>query len=147
VANIRGLSVVWFVLPLFATVGMTVGLSQLGPAWAAHNGEGVQGTFTAQWEKCKRSSCHYEGRWAAADGSKSFSRTTLNGDDVQLSGEGTAPALYSGDSDNVYATAGVSAPIAQTVLVVACFLAGIGWLIFVVRKVIGLFRRSEPVHV
>ncbi|WP_033222860.1 hypothetical protein [Kitasatospora phosalacinea] len=123
----------WIGLPFFALVGLAKAAPDLVPAWKAHGGSGVTGTYTALRESCGRRSCSYYGDWKAADGSSSRTDVLLYDDPDSLRVGGTVEALDSGSSDGVFATGGGYTYLIVTGFALGGLAAAVAWPVFLWR--------------
>lgn len=133
----------WVGLPVIAVVGLAISSQDVVPAWRAKSGAGTAGVFTAVREECGRRSCSWHGDFVPADGGAARKDVILYDDPDGLSTGGSAPARDTGARNGVFATAGGSTWLLVTAFTLAGALAGIGWVVLIVRTIIGQRRRDE----
>ncbi|GHH79360.1 hypothetical protein GCM10018781_57230 [Kitasatospora indigofera] len=123
----------WIGLPFIAFVGIAKAAPDLLPAWKAHGGSGVTGTFMAAEESCSHGSCDYYGSWKAADGTSTRTNVLLYDEPASMRVGGTAEALDSGAAGGVFSTEGGSAYLLVTAFAVGGLAAAIAWPVFLWR--------------
>ena len=133
----------WAGLPFLAVLGFVFGIGDLVPAWQAHNGGGVTGTFTAVREDCGRRSCTIYGDWVAADGSRGRDDVIIYDEPDGTNPGDTVAALDTGARNGVFAAAGGSTYLLVTGFVLAGVAALAGWIL-VIRAALRR-RRAAPV--
>jgi hypothetical protein len=131
----------WAGLPLIAAMGLMFGSFDLVPAWQAHSGGGVAGTFTAQREDCGGHSCDFFGSWTSADGSRSLEDIGIYDEPDSFSTGQSIQAVDTGARHGVFATTGGSTYLLISAFVLAGVAALVGW-ISVIRNA---FRRRRLV--
>lgn len=134
----------WVGLPLIAAAAFALS-PNLVPAWKAHNGTGVHGTFTAGHTECSRRSCTVYGDWTSVDGGTTRTDVILYDDPDGLTMGGAVDALDSGADNAVFASAGGSTYLLATGFVVAGIAAAIGWVFVIVNAVRRLRGRRQQV--
>jgi hypothetical protein len=134
----------WIGLPAIAAAGIYFGSIDLMPAWKAHNGGGVVGTFTAEREECGRRSCTLYGSWKATDGSSDRADVILYDEPETLTGGRTTEAVDTGARSGVFATAGGSMYLMVTGFLVGGIVALVAW-VFVLRNALRRRRDTEAV--
>jgi hypothetical protein len=133
----------WLGVPLLCVAALFYGSQDVGPAWTAKFGHGVQGTFTAQDQSCGRYHCQWRGSFTSDDG-------VIHRDDVGLATGGsdlnlgdTTAAIDTGDRTLVYPVDGGSDWLILPPLMVTAVGFLIAWGISLWRR----RRRIEAVPV
>jgi hypothetical protein len=136
-----------------AFLGLLSGLTleSIGPAWAAHEGHGLRGTFVATAEHCDKS-CSWTGNFlpdAALNVRPDVGITEADG----ITGVGSrVRAIDSGETGTVYPLGGGDEWLLCTGGAVLCSVGILGWLAgFVVRPIrrlhlVGRFRIALALH-
>src|SRR5262245_34985140 len=96
----------WIGLPVIAVIGLGFSVRDVGPAWDAKNGKGIEGTFTAKREDCGKRSCSFYGDWVASDGSKTRPDVILYDEPDSMRIGDTTDALDSGARAGVFTKGG-----------------------------------------
>jgi hypothetical protein len=135
IGNLRRQIFLWIGLPVVAVAAVIFGAVDVVPAWQAKSGEGVSGTFTPAYQKCKRGSCTFTGTWKADDGSRTRTDVKLYDEPDSLTVNGSTKALDTGARNGVFATEGGSSYLLITGFAVLGIAAGIGWIFLVVRTI------------
>lgn len=128
----------WIGLPLIAVIGLGFSVRDVGPAWAAKNGEGTVGTFTAKREDCGRRSCSFYGDWVSADGAGRRSDVILYDEPDSMSIGGTTEALDTGARTGVFTKGGSGTFYLTVAITLAGVAAAIGFIFVLIRR----FRRK-----
>jgi hypothetical protein len=126
---------VWIGLPVIAIAGLIFGAFDLVPAWQAKAGNGTPGTFTALHEECGRRSCTWYGDFATTEGGRQRTDVILYDQPDGLAVGKAVPAHDTGARKGVFSAAGGSTWLLMTGFVVAGVIAGVAWVIIVVRLV------------
>lgn len=87
----------WVIMPIVCVVGLFYGTQDLPHAWAARQGYGTRGTFTAETLICGRRSCQWHGTFTSDDGTVHRDEVVFTTGSPDLVQGQTAPALDTGD--------------------------------------------------
>ena len=131
----------WVALPAIAFLGLFFGVQDIGPAWDAKNGNGVEGTFTAQREDCGRRSCSFNGDWASSDGTKTRTDVILYDEPDSMEIGDSTDALDTGGRAGVFTKGGSMTFYLTAAFVLAGIAAAIGFIFVLIRA---LTRKREP---
>ncbi|MGW5672330.1 hypothetical protein, partial [Micromonospora sp. NPDC003776] len=130
----------WVGLPVIAVIGLVIAAPDVGPAWRAKSGDGTPGTFTALREECGKRSCKWHGDFVPSGGGAARKDVILYDDPDGLTTGGTAAARDTGADKGVFSTTGGSTWLLVTGFAVGGALAGVAWLVLIVRTVLGRRR-------
>ncbi|MFI7426163.1 hypothetical protein ACIBPB_04190 [Micromonospora sp. NPDC049836] len=133
----------WVGLPVIAVMGLAFAAPDVGPAWRAKSGAGTPGTFTAVNEECSRRSCTWHGDFVPADGGAVRKNVILYDDPAGLTTGGSAAAHDTGAGKGVFSTTGGSTWLLVTGFTVGGALAAVGWVVVIVRTIMGRRRADE----
>ena len=128
----------WFAIPVLALVIIHGGLASFRADLAAHDGLGVQGTFTATSERCSKSDCTWSGTFRARD--EVLRGVSYNEGHANLSLGQQIPALDVGAAGWVYPSDGGWHWWLDPALMVVA-VVGFG---FWVRWTVKIRRRGRP---
>ncbi|SBT50718.1 hypothetical protein [Micromonospora auratinigra] len=131
----RGRVFLWVGLPVIAVLGLAFVGPDVLPAWQAERGAGTAGTFTAVDHHCGRRSCTWSGDFAPAGGGAVRRDVLLYDAPSGLAVGGTAPARDTGASRGVFCTDGGETFLLITGMALAAALAGVGWVLLVLRTI------------
>jgi hypothetical protein len=132
----------WVGLPAITFAAFAFAAPNVGPAWRAHNGDGISGTFTAVGSECGRRSCTLRGTWTATDGSATRPDVALLGGPDSLPVDGTVEAVDAGADDGVFVLP-TNHHLIYIGLVLAGVLAAVGWIFVIIRAVKRRAARPE----
>ncbi|MFG2054077.1 hypothetical protein ACGFI9_08580 [Micromonospora sp. NPDC048930] len=133
----------WVGLPVIAVMGLAFAAPDVGPAWRAKSGAGTPGTFTAVREECGRRSCTWHGDFVPSGGGAARKDVILYDEPAGLTTGGTTAARDTGAGKGVFSTAGGSTWLLVTGFAAGGALAAIGWVVLIVRTVLGRRRPDE----
>ncbi|MFR9776075.1 hypothetical protein ACL02O_08440 [Micromonospora sp. MS34] len=135
----------WVGLPVIAVLGLAIAAPDVAPAWRAKSGSGTAGTFTAVREECGRRSCTWHGDFVPAGGGAARNDVVLYDAPDGLTSGGTAAARDTGAGKGVYSTAGGNTWLLVTGFAAVGVLAAVGWVVLIVRTVLGRRRNVATV--
>jgi hypothetical protein len=137
---VRKKTFVLLVLPAVSGAMLWLGGVDLVPAWTAKSGGGTVGTFVAEREQCRRSSCSFYGKWQAGDESGTRADVILYDEPDGFGIGATVEATDTGARKGVFATGGGVTYLVVTGMMLAGT-AGVVYSLVAMRK---MWRQRTP---
>ena len=129
-----------YLTPFICALVIFSSMTDIGPAWRAHEGGGRRGTVTVTQEDCGRSTCSYSGNFISDDGKDHRTGVGLASGFSDLSVGIRVSAVDDGDANNVYPPGGGDDWILTTLFLGGAIGVLTVWIFFVP---LGARRRGQ----
>ncbi|HTU76612.1 MAG TPA: hypothetical protein VMG38_24090 [Trebonia sp.] len=123
----------WVGLPFLILLFLVPACLDVGAAWAAKLGQGVQGTFTATVCEPEKTGCFWIGNFVSSNGGDQRNGVGMNDTGITAVGQ-QAPAVDTGDRVDVYPAGGGGDFAGDTVFLVLALTALGIWITMVPVK-------------